>query len=119
MSALADIVDEHELNTGRRQEGVFYSARTFFAKLTNSIGAIIAGIALDIIEFPVGKAAGKIDPDKIYALGLLDGPFAMVWGLIAAAIYAGYQLDERRHSQIRAQLAERKVINPHKSMDRE
>jgi Na+/melibiose symporter-like transporter len=43
----------------------------------------------------------------------------MVWGLIAAAIYAGYQLDERRHSQIRAQLAERKVINLHKSMDRE
>ena len=48
MSALADIVDEHELNTGRRQEGVFYSARTFFAKLTNSIGLVIAGIALDL-----------------------------------------------------------------------
>jgi Na+/melibiose symporter-like transporter len=31
----------------------------------------------------------------------------MVWGLIAAAIYAGYKLDERKHSQIRAQLAER------------
>ena len=107
MSALADIVDEHELNTGRRQEGVFYSARTFFAKLTNSIGLVIAGIALDFIEFPRGKEAGEIDPEKIYALGLLDGPFAMVWGLIAAAIYAGYKLDERKHSQIRAQLAER------------
>jgi Na+/melibiose symporter-like transporter len=107
MSALADIVDEHELNTGRRQEGVFYSARTFFAKLTNSIGLVIAGIALDFIEFPRGKEVGVIDPEKIYALGLLDGPFAMVWGLIAAAIYAGYKLDERKHSQIRAQLAER------------
>ena len=29
MSALADIADEHELATGRRQEGIFYSARTF------------------------------------------------------------------------------------------
>jgi Na+/melibiose symporter-like transporter len=30
MSALADIADEHELNTGIRQEGVFYAARAFF-----------------------------------------------------------------------------------------
>ena len=45
MSALADISDEHELNTGRRQEGIFYSARTFFAKVTNGIGHLIAGIA--------------------------------------------------------------------------
>lgn len=107
MSALADIADEHELNTGRRQEGAFFSARTFFAKVTNSIGQIIAGIALDLIEFPVGKEAREIDPDKIYALGLLDGPFAMIFGLFAAAIYAGYQLDERKHAQIRAQLAKK------------
>ncbi len=107
MSALADIVDEHELNTGRRQEGIFYSARTFFAKLTTSMGLVIAGLALDLIEFPRGKEAGEIDPEKIYALGLIDGPFAMIWGLIAAAIYAGYKLDERKHSQIRAQLEER------------
>jgi Na+/melibiose symporter-like transporter len=111
MSALADIVDEHELDTGRRQEGIFYSARTFFAKVTNSIGHVIAGIALDIIEFPSGKAASEIDPEKIYALGIIDGPFAMVWGLIAAAIYAGYKLDERKHSQIRAQLSARKTNN--------
>ena len=109
MSALADIVDEHELNTGRRQEGVFYSARTFFAKVTNGIGHIVAGIALDIIDFPRGEGVERIDPEKIYALGLIDGPFAMFWGLVAAAIYAGYKLDEQKHSQIRALLAERKT----------
>ena len=32
LSALADIADEHELDTGRRQEGMFYAARTFFAQ---------------------------------------------------------------------------------------
>ena len=31
MSALADIADEHELNTGIRQEGVFYAARAFLS----------------------------------------------------------------------------------------
>ena len=105
MSALADIADEHESETGRRQEGIFYSARTFFAKVTNGIGHVVAGIALDIIEFPQGVAASEIHPDKIYALGIIDGPFAMIWGLIAAALYGGYKLDQKRHAEIGQKLA--------------
>jgi GPH family glycoside/pentoside/hexuronide:cation symporter len=107
MSALADIADEHELNTGRRQEGIFYSARTFFAKATNGVGHIVAGIALDIIDFPRGVAASEIHPDKIYALGIIDGPFAMVWGLIAAVIYSGYKIDKAYHERISLELQER------------
>jgi len=107
MSALADIADEHELNTGRRQEGIFYSARTFFAKTTNGIGHVVAGIALDVIEFPTGAVPGTIAPEKIFALGIVDGPFALVWGLIAAVLYAGYRIDKAYHAEIQHKLAER------------
>ncbi|MBT5600777.1 MAG: sugar transporter, partial [Gammaproteobacteria bacterium] len=107
MSALADIADDHELKTGRRQEGIFYSARTFFAKLTNGIGHVVAGIALDIIEFPQGVPASQIHPDKIAALGIIDGPFAMIWGLIAAVIYAGYRIDKAYHAGVQSELKER------------
>lgn len=107
MSALADITDEHELKTGRRQEGIFYSARTFFAKATNGVGHVVAGIALDIIEFPRGMAASEIHPDKIYALGIIDGPFAMIWGLIAAVIYGGYKIDKAYYERIRQGLKEK------------
>ncbi len=107
MSALADIADEHELKTGRRQEGIFYSARTFFAKATNGVGHVVAGIALDIIEFPQGMAASQIHPDKIYALGIVDGPFAMIWGLIAAVIYGGYKIDKAYYERIRQGLKEK------------
>ncbi len=104
MSALADIADDHELKTGRRQEGIFYSARTFFAKVTNGIGHVVAGIALDVIEFPQGVPANQIHPDKIAALGIIDGPFAMIWGLIAAAIYAGYRIDKAYHAEVQSEL---------------
>ncbi len=107
MSALADIADEHELRTGMRQEGIFYSARTFFAKATNGIGHVIAGLALDIIDFPRGAAASEIHPDKIQALGIIDGPFAMIWGLIAAVIYAGYRIDKASHQRTVRALRER------------
>jgi Na+/melibiose symporter-like transporter len=74
MSALADIADEHELNTGIRQEGVFYAARAFFSKTSNGIGHVIAGVALDFIAFPENAVPGEIPEDTIFNLGLVDGP---------------------------------------------
>jgi Na+/melibiose symporter-like transporter len=111
MSALADIADEHELKTGRRQEGIFYAARTFFAKSTNGVGHIVAGIALDFIDFPTHGVAGEIDADKVFALGIIDGPFAMAWGLIAACFYTGYRINHGYHKQIQKQLLERKLLS--------
>ena len=115
MSALADISDEHELQTGRRQEGIFYSARTFFAKATNGIGHVVAGIALDIIEFPTGAVPGTIEQEKIIALGLIDGPFAMVWGLLGACLYTGYRIDRAYHTRVQDALRVRRIERGHLS----
>jgi len=105
MSALADITDEHELHTGRRQEGIFYSARTFFSKMTNGVGHVVAGIALDVyITLPSGAVPGQVPADTLFRLGVVDGPFAMVWGFVGAALYAGYRIDRRYHAQVRAAL---------------
>lgn len=110
MSALADIADEHELKTGRRQEGIFYSARTFFAKVTNGIGHLVAGIALDYyVYLPAGAVPGEVPADTLFRLGIVDGPFAMIFGLIAAVLYAGYRIDKKYHAKIQIQLAERKA----------
>ena len=108
MSALADIADEHELATGRRQEGIFYSARTFFAKASNGAGHVVAGIALDVIEFPARATVETLTEDQIFALGLIDGPFAMVWGLMAAVLYAGYRIDKDHHADVQAKLKEKR-----------
>ena len=107
MSALADVADEHDLKSGRRQEGIYYSARTFFAKASNGVGHVVAGIALDLIEFPPNAVPGEVVAEKIFALGVVDGPFAMVWGLIAAALYARYGITRAYHAQIQRQLRER------------
>ena len=107
MSALADVADEHDLKSGRRQEGIYYSARTFFAKASNGIGHVVAGFALDFIEFPSNAVPGQIAADKIFALGIIDGPFAMVWGLIAAVLYGKYSIDRKYHAEIQHKLATR------------
>jgi len=109
MSALADIADEHELKTGRRQEGIFYSARTFFAKSTSALGHLIAGIALDLIEFPTNAVLGEVDTQTIYELGVVYGPMAMVPGICSVFFYGRYKLNRKRLAEIQASIAAKNV----------
>tara|TARA_B100000795_G_scaffold268681_1_gene256196 strand:- start:1507 stop:2934 length:1428 start_codon:yes stop_codon:yes gene_type:complete len=111
MSALADVCDEHELLTGYRQEGIFYAARSFFAKASGGLGAMVAGIALDVINFPAYGSGEEITESMLFNLGLLDGPFAMVWGLIAAFFYSGYKITRKYHTDIRDNLNQKKLYN--------
>ena len=105
MSALADITDEQELVTGRRQEGTFYAARSFFGKASSGLGHLFAGIAIDVISFPVGAEPGSVDADTIFRLGLIEGPIAIIPAFIAIYFYRKYDLSRERHAEIQAQLA--------------
>ena len=111
MSALADVCDEHELLTGYRQEGIFYSARSFFAKASGALGSIVAGTALEIINFPSYGSDKEITQSMLFNLGILDGPFAMIWGLIAAFFYSCYKITNKYHREIRDKLEQKKLYN--------
>ena len=106
-STLADVTDEHELTTGRRQEGVFFAARAFFGKLTTGLGHLLAGVAMDLISFPTGAKAGEIDPEVVFQFGIVAGPLTLLPGLISIIFYKRYKIDKARHDEIREQLAER------------
>lgn len=107
MSALADVADEHELETGRRQEGIFYSARSFFGKASSGFGHLLAGIAIDVIEFPVNAQPGTVDSHTIFQLGLVDGPLAVIPGCIAIYFYMKFGITRKRHAEIQLLLTRR------------
>ena len=67
-SMVADVVDEHELETHQRQEGIFFAAVSFSAKAATGMGNIIAGFGLDIINWPRGpeiRTAADVPPDTL------------------------------------------------------
>ncbi len=105
MSALADIADQIELEKGLRQEGILYSARTFFAKLDNSIGHGIATFALWLIAFPKNAKPGQVNEEIIWWLGFIDSPLTIVAGLIAACFYAQYRINRQTWEETRAALS--------------
>lgn len=104
MSALADVADENELIHGVRQEGLLYSARSFFSKADRAVGTFLAGVTLDLIMFPAGAKPGEVDEDVIFMLGIMDSPVTIIPALIAGAFYAGYRINHTKHAEIRSEL---------------
>jgi GPH family glycoside/pentoside/hexuronide:cation symporter len=73
-SLIADLMDEQELATGKRQEGVFSAALSFSAKATSSVGIIIGGFLLEfVVSFPTQAKIGEVDGDTLFKLALNDG----------------------------------------------
>ena len=106
-SMLADIVDEHELHTGKRQEGLFLSALSFTGKATSGLGGLLAGVALDLINFPKGAAIGTVPAETILKLGFVIGPGLMGLHLLSLLFVSRYRITREYHQQVRAQLAQR------------
>ena len=51
-----DAIDYQELQTGKRNEGIVYSAYTFFRKLANAVSGSMSSFALAIAGFNVNEA---------------------------------------------------------------
>ena len=107
MSALADIADQNAARYGVRQEGVLYSARTFFAKLDASLGHGLAAVALALMAFPEKAEPGKVAADTIWWLGMVDSPLAIIPGVIAAFLYAQYRIGKSDYEATRRALSSR------------
>ena len=111
-SAIADISDEQELATSRRQEGVFFAAQGFSIKFVTGIGNLLGGIVIDLIRLPAGAAPGTVEADVLFNLGVVMGP------IIAGFLFVPYlyarrlKLSRARHAEVRAALDQRSNGGP-------
>jgi len=109
-SMLADVADEHDHETGKRSEGVFFGAYAFIIKATAGIGVSVSGFVLDAINWPVGghvKSAADIPPDSLFALSMIAGPFLALGVIPSIYFFSRYKLTRARHAEIVLALAAR------------
>lgn len=103
-SMMADVVDDFELVTGERQEGLFFSALSFAYKTTVGVGYLIAGILLNWIAFPKQVAVADVPTEAINGLGLIGGPLTMCLYLFGIVFILSYPINKERYLEIRKEL---------------
>jgi GPH family glycoside/pentoside/hexuronide:cation symporter len=112
-SMMADAADEHEFLFGTRREGLYYAGLNFSAKAATGLGALVAGLLLDLIAFPTNLAAHgganiHIPAATLTRLGLIYGPAVAVIYAGAALIFVLYRLDRPAYARIQQALEERR-----------
>ena len=102
-SMLGDISDEVELDSGIGQQGLMYAASSLIGKFNTGIGILIAGLALEAINFPQGSSVEPSSQD-IFSLAMVQGPIAGFLMCIPFMIFYTYKIDRHRHGAILAKL---------------
>ena len=108
-SMMADIVDESELETGRRSEGIFFAARSFISKSLSGLGIVFATILLEIVSFPPSADPANLDTDIVWRLGAGYIPAVVGFFVFAVIGINGYRLTREQHEANLVLLAERKA----------
>jgi len=108
-SMLSDVIDEHELNSGKREEGLFFAARSFATKASYGLGSFFAGIGLDIIHFPQGASPETVPGDAVLSLAIMSGPIMFVLFAATVIVSRRYPLTVGRHGEIMDEIRAREV----------
>lgn len=103
---IADLVDQAELRTGRRSEGVFFAAITLIKKTVLGLGLIAASFILYMSAFPEGAKPGQVTPDTLWLLGAWYVPIILGLWLTMIAVLSGYRLGRDDHQANLRKLAE-------------
>ena len=100
---IGDIADEVDLQSGKRQEGVLYSAVSFVQKVNTAIGSLTGGLTLWVLNI----TAETPTYDQAYSLFFVQGVIGPILLIIPILFFYFYSLDKKRHSEILRQLKER------------
>ncbi|NCF59643.1 MAG: sugar transporter, partial [Gammaproteobacteria bacterium] len=104
-SMMADLVEQSELKTGRRSEGVFFSAITFIRKSVQGFGLMLASLVLYLARFPAGAGVGQVSDETIWRLGAYYVPTILIIWMLMLAVISRYQLNRADHEENLRRLA--------------
>ncbi|MDP3854477.1 MFS transporter [Phenylobacterium sp.] len=97
VSLVADVIEDAEVKTGRRSEGLLLSADNLFKKIVSGVGVFISGAILTFINFPENAKRGAVDPDIIHNLGMIYIPtVGLLYGLGILCLFA-FNIDRAKH----------------------
>jgi Na+/melibiose symporter-like transporter len=105
VSMLADVVEDSELRTGRRSEGLFFAGASFMQKCASGLGLLGSGLILSAAHFPAHAVPGHLPPEILRHFALIYLPVTTVLYLVAMAIIGLYPISRESHNENLRKLA--------------
>lgn len=106
-SMMADVVEDSEIDTSRRAEGLFFATRGFAAKAMSAGGIFLAGIIVSIVGMESFQAASDMTYQHRVTLTAWFLPTYCALHVFAIGLLLLYRIKKETHEQNLATLAER------------
>tara|TARA_B100001057_G_scaffold60776_1_gene54008 strand:+ start:6655 stop:8061 length:1407 start_codon:yes stop_codon:yes gene_type:complete len=100
-SMMADVVDEYEVSSNKRNEGIFFSILSFAYKCTVGVGYLIGGLLLKLISFPTQTSSIEISDKIVQSLTFIGGPLLFLVYISSLIFLIYYPLDKKKYKKIR------------------
>jgi GPH family glycoside/pentoside/hexuronide:cation symporter len=108
-SMLGDVIDEDELETGERREGIFVGYFMFVRKLGGATGVLLVAAALELVGYD-GTAPTEAQSElTAQAIRILTSFGPSLFLLLAVLVARHYSLTRAAHANILDQLARRRA----------
>jgi len=108
-SMMADVVEDSELKTQRRSEGLFYAARGFAAKAVSAGGIIGAGTIVSLVGLDGITSLGDVTHEIRLDLATLFLPIYCGLYILGLVIVSKYRITREDHHEHLKQLSVRKA----------
>ena len=105
VSMLADVVEDSELKTGRRSEGLFFAGSSFMQKAASGLGLFASGLVLSAAHFPAHAVPGHVDPAILRNFALIYLPATAITYIVATALIGFYPITREGHAENLRRLA--------------
>lgn len=98
-SMIADIVEDSQAKTGWRSEGLLLSANALLNQAGTAAAAILPGVLLTLVRFPLAAKPGHVDGHILNNLAWLFLPLSAGSSLVSIAVWAFYRIDRSAHER--------------------
>ena len=96
-SMVSDIVEDSELTTKKRSEGIFFSAQGFSNKAVSGVGIFLAGLVTSLAGLPTNAKPGSVDDSILINVALIFVPIYMILYLLSLYFLNLYKIDKDTH----------------------
>jgi GPH family glycoside/pentoside/hexuronide:cation symporter len=103
-SMVADLADEHEWFSGRRQEGMLFAGLSFSFKLARAIAVQLAGIATAWVGLEVGAAPEEVSVESSNGIAFLYCVPLLIFTAASLGALHFYRLSESNIREIQREI---------------
>ena len=92
-------MEDSQIRTGRRSEGVFFAAISLVQKAVSGLGVFIAGLLLALVHFPQKASPEMLDPAIARNLALVYLPTVIVLFIVSIFCLLFYRIRREDHEE--------------------